>query len=777
MNTSTMAAALTYINAGLSVIPCRAGDKRPHFKLLPQDSTGRATWEPYQEGIAGNETVRTWFENGANIAIVAGMVSGGLMIFDFDYDAETIFPLWKRDIGTIAQALVIVKSPKGYHAYGRFPAPLGNTVLAEGCINPGEDDPAKRIFKTLIETRGEGGYIIAPPSVYNDHTYTVIQGDLNAIAFFDQETFNFLLAAAQAFNERPPVEYPKAATTIINHHQPSSMRTLGYARAALNGECLTIEKTQKGGRNKQLNRSSFRMGRFIGSGFISQSEVENALYYAAQQAGLTHKESINTMRSGIEDGITESITSPIVIPDNEEDTDPDDSGYRASGPSASRPLPQAEPPAETPKKKPSRLIHADKLDELPPLTWLVPGEIPLGGFVVVYGPSGGGKSFVVMNNYAMPLAQSMPVVYVAAEGASGYAHRKNAWCQFYQKDSGQLYFLLEPVYLLRPDSLYDFLEECKELQPKLIIFDTLARCMRGGDENDARDMGEMIDAASILQRTIGATVMVIHHTGASGARERGSTALRGAADVMIEVTPQDDVTAVFCSKNKDAKPFDPQYYRLVESGPSCVVLPSNNVTDRDSIALTTPQRKILETLMLDTFSDVGAKAAILSTQGGVSEGSIWRVLSSLMKRGYIRQDKKGDPYFITPKGRNRIEEAEDASHYGASLPTSLPESVPSSPSSNHYATITPANHTSSHLHHHHPPLRGDGDGDGDGTSNGKQPTSYEVDQEYARQARSKLAAGDLTMASIMASKISGAILQAHVLSEINAIDQGEFHDH
>ena len=53
-------------------------------------------------------------------------------------------------------------------------------------------------------------------------------------------------------------------------------------------------------------------------------------------------------------------------------------------------------------------------------------------------------------------------------------------------------------------------------RPALIIVDTLARCMVGGDENSAKDMGLFIAHADALRKETGATVLIIHHTGKNG---------------------------------------------------------------------------------------------------------------------------------------------------------------------------------------------------------------------------------------------------------------------
>src|SRR5262249_12693314 len=86
-----------------------------------------------------------------------------------------------------------------------------------------------------------------------------------------------------------------------------------------------------------------------------------------------------------------------------------------------------------------RWRHANELDHLPPIRWLIPGEIPEKAPVVLFGQSGAGKSFVP-RDYSLRIAQEQPVLYTPAEGYAGYASRKIAWCKFHKRDAGQLYF-------------------------------------------------------------------------------------------------------------------------------------------------------------------------------------------------------------------------------------------------------------------------------------------------------------------------------------------------
>jgi archaellum biogenesis ATPase FlaH len=124
-------AALRYCDMGFSIIPI-GENKRP---LL-------AEWKPYQEVCATKEQVEKWFEQfpQANIGIITGKVSNIVVIDVDDKDADIS--------GLIPTA--IAQTGRGFHYYYShpgFPVHCG-------------------ILRTKIDIKGDGGYVIAPPSLH-----------------------------------------------------------------------------------------------------------------------------------------------------------------------------------------------------------------------------------------------------------------------------------------------------------------------------------------------------------------------------------------------------------------------------------------------------------------------------------------------------------------------------------------------------------------------------------------------------------------------------------
>lgn len=310
----------------------------------------------------------------------------------------------------------------------------------------------------------------------------------------------------------------------------------------------------------------------------------------------------------------------------------------------------------------SQLLPANQVAALPPVTWLVKGELPQLGLSLLFGPTGGGKTFLALD-YALRIAQQKPVVYVAAEGAAGYAARLLAWTHHHKQSAGQLFFVCEAVNLLNGGEVAAFIAAISPKAPALVIFDTLARCMIGGEENGSRDMGLAVAACDKIKNAIGGAALLVHHPTKAGTTERGSGALKAACDQVIRLDNIDGLLTVTCEKSKDATPFEARSLRLlpVETGrqtedgkpeTSCVVIQADKVIMRGTITKT--GRTILEALALETFKDTGGRASVLIEMSKLSSTSFYRAASALLRDGYVRQHEKGDPYYLTAEGEKQL---------------------------------------------------------------------------------------------------------------------------
>lgn len=145
-----------YAGHGLAVFPLWPRTKAPMTPHGFTDATTDAT------------QVRKWWEStpDANIGIACGAASGGLLAIDLDVDEERdedglrTLHQWESERGELAETATAITGRGGVHL-------LYRTETPPRCST--DQTPDKRVG---IDIRGEGGYIVAPPSVHpNGHTY------------------------------------------------------------------------------------------------------------------------------------------------------------------------------------------------------------------------------------------------------------------------------------------------------------------------------------------------------------------------------------------------------------------------------------------------------------------------------------------------------------------------------------------------------------------------------------------------------------------------------
>jgi hypothetical protein len=298
-----------------------------------------------------------------------------------------------------------------------------------------------------------------------------------------------------------------------------------------------------------------------------------------------------------------------------------------------------------------RILELSELKQIKPPEPIPGTPLISRGFNVIFGPSGHYKSFYALHQ-ALTVAETAQVVYVAAEGSAGFDWRIGAWCEHYKKPSpeGRLRFIPHEVNLLDPDDVQQTIKliKTKTKKAELIIMDTYARCLVGGDENGAKDPGLAVYQCALIQRAFDCAVSLVHHTNLGGVRERGNTALRGAADIMIKVSTDDGVVRVECDKLKDGPKWPDRFYKFLMVGSSGVLIPSDKQIGGSE--LTQREIQVLEFLSLEVFIDCGARSNQIAKALNIPETSLYRILSRLESNSHIKHGSRGDPYTITSSG-------------------------------------------------------------------------------------------------------------------------------
>lgn len=139
---------------GWSVIPIRPGDKRPLVR-----------WEEFQHRRPGEEEARGWFRTwpDAGVGVVTGAISG-LVVIDVDlrHGGDAGLDKLEREHGRLPTTVECRTGGGGRHLYFTHP---GGVIRNKVGLAPG------------VDLRGDGGYVVAPPSVHSSGVqYAWVEG-------------------------------------------------------------------------------------------------------------------------------------------------------------------------------------------------------------------------------------------------------------------------------------------------------------------------------------------------------------------------------------------------------------------------------------------------------------------------------------------------------------------------------------------------------------------------------------------------------------------------
>ena len=218
--------ALAAYDAGLSVVRASSdGSKRP-----------AGQWKQYQAERPDRSTVEGWFPH-PGIGIVCGAVSGGLEMLEFEGRAvaegvkdQFLARCADHDLGPLVDRIVAgyaERTPSGgIHLLYRCDTIAGNLKLARrpATTDELEVDPADKV-KVLIETRGEGGFVVVAPSNGTTHpsgkAWQMIAGGFDTIATITPEEREALFAVARSFDDDPePPAPPPIKAAILDEQTP-----------------------------------------------------------------------------------------------------------------------------------------------------------------------------------------------------------------------------------------------------------------------------------------------------------------------------------------------------------------------------------------------------------------------------------------------------------------------------------------------------------------------------------------------------------------------------
>lgn len=278
-----MLAALDAADRGWHVFPCHGIDRRLRCGC-GRASCGSPGKHPLlkhglTEATADSHVLASWWKRWphANVAIRTGAESS-LVVVDVDPPVgfESLSSL-ERTTGVLERARVARTGTGGMHCY--FAHPGSGTRIA---------NRASSVLGPGIDIRGDGGYVIAPPSLHaSGHSYSWT-----------------------AQSDPPPMPtWLVEVLTTEHRHEPVHPREIrldrgvsAWAAKALAGEIERVQTAAEGTRNQTLNRSAFVLGQIVGGGHLEHDDVADLLGQAGLAAGLGEREVRMTITSGLRSG-------------------------------------------------------------------------------------------------------------------------------------------------------------------------------------------------------------------------------------------------------------------------------------------------------------------------------------------------------------------------------------------------------------------------------------------------------------------------------------------
>lgn len=298
----------------------------------------------------------------------------------------------------------------------------------------------------------------------------------------------------------------------------------------------------------------------------------------------------------------------------------------------------------------NRFLTLDQLSHLPRPQWLVEGLFEVGSLTMLAGPPGSYKSFLALD-WMMSMAAGRQwngkacipsnILYVLGEGKSSLLKRTQVWAEHHKLTPDEFRTVNERFRVcfdmpqLAVKSSVDNLLAglvTENFKPNVVVIDTLARSFVGQDENSQKDTGLWIEALERL-RTLGFTVLVIHHTALNtefGHRPRGSSTILGAMDTAMVLVRENHGNGVklTVTKQKDHDEGEPIHFNRVVIKPfghedegSVVLVPTVSVDERFTEEYRIQEAYIKALLQDPAFDSDRARAKTLAEKHGITESA------------------------------------------------------------------------------------------------------------------------------------------------------------
>ncbi len=263
-----------FLKYDLSIIPLKTKSKIPSI-----------SWLKYQKEKATGSDIEEWFANSnKNIGVVLGDISNGVICLDFD--DVNIFEKFQKQYPEIVRNTPISSTGKGYHVWIKTKEKVGSF-------------PAMFNGEHMGDVKGNGGYVVAPPSIHeNGKLYEWINGlDIGFHTIDSLEDIGIT----------PKSKAKQKRQTQPNYQNNKHFKA--YIDKLLNENCRKIEESIEGERNNNLFKYACNCFNYVPQ-YIDFNTVYDRCLEAALITDLPEKE----IKESLVSASTKGMKTPKEIP-------------------------------------------------------------------------------------------------------------------------------------------------------------------------------------------------------------------------------------------------------------------------------------------------------------------------------------------------------------------------------------------------------------------------------------------------------------------------------
>jgi DNA-binding HxlR family transcriptional regulator len=229
--------------------------------------------------------------------------------------------------------------------------------------------------------------------------------------------------------------------------------------------------------------------------------------------------------------------------------------------------------------------------------------------------------------------QQGPVLIIDEENGEARLHRRLARLTSRSSDDCPIHIACMCGVNLSHDRWVDSLHsKVKEIKPILILFDSLIRVHRGG-ENSAEDMATLFSVFTFLRHDFDCAIAFTHHLRKMGfvrdlgQRIRGSSDILAYVDSMVGLTKAESSYTLWHLKNRDGDLIKPLSLSVQDTDSNTTVVSVTGEVDEE-----TTKREQARDLIMDALADgdkYREELAAFTREAGISDRTFASALKEL----------------------------------------------------------------------------------------------------------------------------------------------------